>query len=124
MWNILSEKDFLMCDLRIIKSIQLNGSDVVIPIKQVKHATWTTWGPPEEYMPNIKEAGFYHIAASGSYTAYFTGDKWLSEDKDYKVLDYDFIDFKSNFERANSAINLIRESMKIDPKILQEPMTI
>lgn len=69
-----------MCDFRKINSIKINGTDTIIPV-EVKHCH-------VNYMQIIEDPGFYHIAASGGFYSYFTGNKWLSEHLDYEVIDF------------------------------------
>jgi len=76
-----------MCDFRKINSIKINGTDTIIPV-EVKYCNAHTYGPPELYLKNIEEPGFYQVAASGGFYGYFTGNKWLSEHLDYEVIDF------------------------------------
>ena len=83
-----------MCDFRKINKIRLLGSREEIDVTDAPAI-------PAVEMKNITKEGFYHIIASGGFSIYYNGKKWLWEknenpyydDSKYREVGFEVIDF-------------------------------
>lgn len=94
-----------MCDFRIIKQIVfLEHQDVpldligtTLNIAKELHARAHTYDDGTPYFTQVKDVGFYHIAASGSFHAFYTGERWLHERTHYQVTAFEKRDIHQFF---------------------------
>lgn len=79
-----------MCDFRQIQEIKFLDTGNLLDIREIKNCHATSWDdmPGSPHKDNVKELGFYYIAASGSGYGYYDGKKWLYENSDYVVTKY------------------------------------
>lgn len=83
-----------MCDFRKINKIRLLGSGEILDVTNAPSI-------PSAEKENVTEPGFYHIIASGGYSIYYNGEKWLWEksenpyydDSKYREAGFEVIDF-------------------------------
>lgn len=82
-----------MCDFRRIKSIRLKDTGELLLVDEVQHCTAVPGFPDSDvpHVSQVSEPGLYHIAASGSYHAFYNGERWLYEwdDDGFEVVDFE-----------------------------------
>lgn len=77
-----------MCDFRKIQQIRFVGTGGIFDITETKHCRAHSWDDGTPDVEQVREPGFYHIAASGSWHAYYDGQNWLYEGRDYIVTKF------------------------------------